>query len=163
MGMSSAPPHAPTGRWGSVVVLTLVGGAAFWVANFLISLTPIAAEYRAGLSISYLPMLLEALVGGLTLACGVSLVVVRFSDRVPGRDPLTKSFLMSVLVFVLVTVAIEIPAKLFGGIPDAVRYFVTGTVFNAIRILALGVAIGAVARRLDRTRQSPPAPNPSLT
>ena len=35
--------------------LTIVGGAAFWATNFAISLTPIAAEYRAALSISYLP------------------------------------------------------------------------------------------------------------
>lgn len=161
MDTSSAPPRAPTGRGGDLAVLASAGGAAFWVANFVISLTPVAAEYRAGLSISYLPMLLEALVGGLILACGVSVVVVRFPDRVPGRDPLNKSILISVLVFVIVTVVIEIPAKLLVGIPDAVRYFVTGTVFNAIRILAMGVAIGAVARRGDRRRRSSPTPKPT--
>ena len=39
--------------------LTFGGGVAFWAANFAISRTPIAAEYRAALSISYFPMLLE--------------------------------------------------------------------------------------------------------
>ncbi len=39
--------------------LALAGGLGFWVANFAISLTPIAAEYRAALSIAYFPMLLE--------------------------------------------------------------------------------------------------------
>lgn len=42
--------------------LTIGGGVAFWAANLAISRTPIAAEYRAALSISYLPMaLVEAL------------------------------------------------------------------------------------------------------
>ena len=32
--------------------LTLAGGLAFWAANFATSLPPIAAEYRAALSIA---------------------------------------------------------------------------------------------------------------
>ena len=163
MDTSSAPPREPTGRWGGSVVLASAGGAAFWVANLVISLTPIAADYRAGLSISYLPMLLEALVGGLILASGISVILIRFPDRVPGRGPFSKSILLSVIAFVVVTSAIEIPAKLLSGIPDAARYFVTGTVFNAIRILTMGVVIGAVARRLDRTRQSAATRQPSHT
>jgi hypothetical protein len=43
------------GIWRRVVILAIVGGLAFWVTNFAISLTPVAAEYRAGLSISYFP------------------------------------------------------------------------------------------------------------
>ena len=58
--------------WRKALVLTIVGGLAFWVTNFAISRTPIAAEYRAGLSISYFPMLVEALVGGLIIGFGVS-------------------------------------------------------------------------------------------
>jgi len=33
--------------WRKGVILAIVGGFAFWVTNFAISLTPIAAEYRA--------------------------------------------------------------------------------------------------------------------
>ena len=54
--------------WGRTAILTIAGGAAFWLSNFAISRTPIAAEYRAALSISYYPMLLEALIGGLIIA-----------------------------------------------------------------------------------------------
>jgi len=50
--------------WRKALVLAIAGGLGFWVANFAISRTPIAAEYRAALSISYLPMLLESLLGG---------------------------------------------------------------------------------------------------
>jgi hypothetical protein len=45
--------------WRKALTLAIGGGVAFWVANFAISRTPIAAEYRAALSISYLPTLLS--------------------------------------------------------------------------------------------------------
>jgi hypothetical protein len=45
--------------WRKTLALAIAGESGFWVANFTISRTPIAAEYRAALSISYLPMLLE--------------------------------------------------------------------------------------------------------
>ena len=38
-----------------MLVLTLVGGLAFWLANFAISRTATAADYRAAMSISYYP------------------------------------------------------------------------------------------------------------
>jgi len=52
------------GRRPPVLVLAVGGALGFWLANFAISLTPLAADYRAALSIAYLPMLLEALAGG---------------------------------------------------------------------------------------------------
>ena len=39
--------------WGRVARLTLAGGMAFWVANFAISQTALAAAYREALSIAY--------------------------------------------------------------------------------------------------------------
>ena len=49
------------------------GVAAFWITDFAISVSPIAAEYRAAFLISYLPLaLVEALVGGLIIGCCVS-------------------------------------------------------------------------------------------
>jgi hypothetical protein len=70
-----------------MLVLAIVGGLTFWVTNFAISLTPIAAEYRAGVSISYFPMLLEALVGGLIIGFGVSFFLLRFFGKIPTNNP----------------------------------------------------------------------------
>lgn len=56
----------------TLVPLTLAGAAGFWLANLVISLTPLAADYRAALGISYVPMLIEALAGGLVIAGCVS-------------------------------------------------------------------------------------------
>lgn len=130
-------------------MLALAGGLGFWLANFVISLTPVAAEYRATLSISYIPMLLEALLGGLILASGVSYSLVRFFDRIPTRNPILKSLQLSFIALVMVTLLIEIPAKLVAPTSDAWRCFVIGVTINALRMTALAVVIGHLHGRLD--------------
>jgi len=68
--------------------LAVAGGAAFWVTDFLMAVSPIAAEYKAAFSISSLPVaLVEALVGGLVIAFVVSFILLRFLDRIPGKNP----------------------------------------------------------------------------
>ena len=135
--------------WRNVLILAVAGGLAFWLANFTISLTPIAAEYRAALSISYLPMLLEALLGGLIIGFCVSYSLLRFFDRIPTRNPILKSVILSFIVLVIVTMLIEVPAKLLTTTSDALRYFLIGAMFNGLRILALGVVIGYLYDRLN--------------
>jgi hypothetical protein len=129
------------GTWGKTLVLAIGGGLGFWVANFAISLTPIAAEYRAALSISYAPMLLEALLAGLIIGFCISYSLVRFFDRIPTRNTLLKAITLSFIVLVIVTMLIEVPAKLLSPTSDALRYFLIGAIFNGLRILALGVVI----------------------
>jgi hypothetical protein len=77
-----------------ITILAIAGGLGFWAANFAISLTPIAAEYRAALSISYLPMLLEALLGGLIIGFCVSYFLLRFFDKLPTKNPILKSVIL---------------------------------------------------------------------
>jgi NhaP-type Na+/H+ or K+/H+ antiporter len=127
--------------------LTIGGGIAFWLANFAISRTPIAAEYRAALSISYLPMLLESLVGGLVIGFCVSYLLLRFFDKIPTKTPILKSVVLSLIVLVLVTILLQGPSSLLTT-SDDLRYFLIGTMFNFLRILALGVVIGYLYRRL---------------
>jgi len=133
------------GIWKKVFVLTLLGGLAFWLANFAISRTPIAAEYRAALSISYYPMLLESLMGGLIIAFWVSYPLLRFFDRISTKDPLLKSLILSLIVLILITILIGGPSSYYAT-SDVLRYFLIGTIFNIIRILALGIAIGSVCK-----------------
>jgi hypothetical protein len=134
-----------------LVKLTIAGGLGFWVANFAISLTPIAAEYRAALSISYLPMLLEALVGGLIIGFCVSYCLLRFFDKIPTMNPILKSVIVSFIVLISVTMLIEVPAKLLMTTSDALRYFLIGAMFNVLRILALGIVIGYLYDRINRS------------
>ena len=132
-----------TGNGAKIVRLTAIGGLAFWVANLAISLTPIAAEYRAALSIPYLPMLVEALVGGLLIALGVSWALVRQPAALPKTSPVGQALLLSLIALVLVTVGIELPSKVLVASANPVRYFLIGAAFNTVRIVALGVAIAA--------------------
>jgi hypothetical protein len=131
----------PKVNWKKVLVLALVGGLAFWLANFAISRTPVAAEYRAAMSISYFPMLLESLVGGLVIGLGVSYGLLRFYDRLPTRNPVSKSVILSAIALVLATILLGGPSS-FLATGNVLRYFLMGTSFNVIRILALGLGIG---------------------
>ena len=134
------------GIWNKAFVLTLVGGLAFWLANFAISRPPIAAEYRAALSISYFPMLLESLIAGLIIGFCVSYILLRFFDKLPTKNPISKSVLLSIIVLIIVTISIGGPSS-FLATGNVLRYFLIGTTFNVIRIIALGIAIGYVCNR----------------
>ena len=59
--------------------LAVAGGAAFWVTDFLMAVSPIAAAYKAAFSFSSLPVaLVAALAGGLVIAFSVSFFMLRF-------------------------------------------------------------------------------------
>jgi hypothetical protein len=141
------------GIWKKALVLALVGGLAFWLANFAISRTAIAAEYRAAMSISYYPMLLESLIGGLIIGLWVSLALLRFYNRIPAKGSILKSVLLSSLVLVIVTIVLGGPSS-FLATNNVLRYFIISTVINVIRITALGIAIGYMYQRQHREAQS---------
>lgn len=147
----SAHPLVSRRLWGGVLRLSVAGGLAFWVVNLAISLTPIAADYRSALSIAYLPMLLEALLGGLLIATAVTYSLLRFPAAIPGRSTVVKAGLLSLLALIFVTAVLEVPAKFFPAtpIPNAMRYFLIGTAFNVLRIFALGLVVGRLSRRLN--------------
>jgi hypothetical protein len=126
--------------------LTLAGGLAFWAANFAISLTPIAAEYRAALSISYLPMIVDSLIGGLIIGFFVSYFLLRYFNKIPAKNPILKSVILSFIALIIVTILLQGPAG-FLTPSDALRYFLIGTMFNVLRILALGIVIGYLSKR----------------
>ena len=132
-----------------MTILAVAGGLGFWVANFAISLTPIAAEYRAALSIAYFPMLLEALLGGLLIGFCVSYCLLHFFAKLPTENPVLKSVILSFSVLIIVTILIEVPAKFFTPTSDAMRYFLIGALFNVLRLLVLGVVIGYLYDRLN--------------
>jgi len=130
-------------------MLAVAGGLGFWLTNFAISLTPIAAEYRAALSISYYSMLLAALIGGLLIGFCVSYFLLRLFDRLPTKNPILKSVILSFIVLVIVTILIGGPSS-YLATGDVLRYFIIGTMFNIIRILALGIVIGYLYDRFNR-------------
>ena len=125
--------------------LTGAGGAAFWITDFVISVSPIAAEYRAAFSISYLPMaLIEALVGGLIIGCCVSYLLLRFFDKIPTKTPIPKALILSFVALVL----IEVLSTLINP-SNASVILLIDTGMNVPRFLALGMVIGHLYDKLN--------------
>ena len=121
-----------------LLMLVVAGGAAFWITDFVISVSPISAVYKAAFSISSLPVALaEALVGGLVIALCVSFFLLRFFDRVPGKKPIFKALIFSFLVMVIIEVF-----SALGNPAHSSVYLLLDTGMNAPRFLALGLVIG---------------------
>ena len=130
-----------------LIKLTVAGGLAFWIVDFAISLSPISAEYMAAFSISYLPLaLVEAFVGGLVIACFVSFFLLRFFDKIPTKNPILKSLILSFVAVVIIEVL-----STFGNLSNAYVYLLIDTVMNIPRILALGITIGYLYKKLALT------------
>jgi hypothetical protein len=124
------------------------GGVTFWATSFATSLLPIAAEYRAALSISYLPMVLvESLAAGLILGLLVSFFLLRLYEALPAESPMLKAEILSVVALVVLTI-VTWGAGSLAEPSDASRYFLIGTVLNLPRFLALGIAVGYFYKRL---------------
>ena len=128
--------------------LALAGGVTFWATSFATSLLPIAAEYRAALSISYLPMVLvELLAAGLIVGLLVSFFLLRLYEALPTESPMLKAEILSVVALVVLTI-VTWGAGSLAEPSDASRYFLIGTVLNLPRFLALGIAVGYSYKRL---------------
>ena len=127
-----------------LIKLTVAGGVAFWIVDFAISLSPIAAEYMAAFSISSLPMaLVEALVGGLIIACFVSYFLFRFFDKIPTKNPILKSAILSLVALVVIEVL-----SAFGNLSNVYVFLLIDTGMNIPRILALGIVVGYLYKTL---------------
>jgi uncharacterized membrane-anchored protein len=121
-----------------LLMLAAAGGAAFWIIDFVIAVSPIAAEYKAAFSITSLPVaLVEALVGGLIIACCVSYFLLRFFDRIPGKKPIIKALILGFFIMVMIEVF-----SALGNPAHASIYLLLDTGMNAPRFLALVLVIG---------------------
>lgn len=122
----------------NLLKLAVAGGAAFWVADFLMAVSPLAAVYKSAFSFSSLPVaLLEALAGGLVIAFVVSFILLRFFSRLPGKNSIVKALILSFCTMVFIEVL-----SAFGDPAHTSVYLLLDTGMNAPRFLALGLVIG---------------------
>jgi hypothetical protein len=127
-------------------MVTAAGGAAFWIIDFMMAISPFAAEYKAAFSISSLPVaLVEALAGGLVIGFCVSLFLFRFFDRIPSKTPIIKALILSLGAMVIIEVL-----STLGDPSHASVYLLLDTGMNAPRFLALGWMIGFVFDKQNR-------------
>ena len=126
--------------------LTIGGGLAFWVTTIAISLTPIRAEFRAALSMSYVQsVLVEALLGGLIIGCFVSYFLLRSFDRIPTKNPILKSVILSFVPYVINLILLGVAAT---RTSDALHIFLIGAALNVPTYFILGIVIGYLYNRI---------------
>jgi len=126
--------------------LTIGGGVAFWAITIAFSLLPIAAEFRAALSISYIQVVLvESLLGGVIIGCCVSYSLLRFFDKIPTKNPILKSEILSFVALGIVSILLGVAAS---RTSDALHVFLIGAMLNVPRFLILGLVIGYLYKRL---------------
>ncbi len=129
--------------------LAVAGGAAFWVTDFLMAVSPIAAAYKAAFSFSSLAVaLIEALAGGLVIAISVSFFLLRFFGRIPGKKSIHKALILSFSAMAIIEVlsALANPAH-------ASIYLLLDTGMNMPRFISLGWTIGFVFDKQNRKVQ----------
>ena len=132
------------GFYKKLFTLAAAGGVAFWVVDFAIAMSPISSEYMAAFSISSLPLaLVEAFVGGMVIACFVSFFLLRFFEKIPTKNPILKSVILSFAAIVVIEVL-----STFGNPSNAYVYLLVYTVMNTPRILALGIVVGYLYKKL---------------
>jgi hypothetical protein len=126
--------------------LAVAGGAAFWITDFMIAVSPMSEAYKAAFSISLLPVaLVEALAGGLMIACCVSFFLLRFFDGLPGKNSIHKALILSFSAMAIIEVL-----SALGDPSHASVYLLLNTGMNAPRFLALGLVIGWLFKKQQR-------------
>jgi hypothetical protein len=131
--------------------LTIGGGVAFWATTIATSLLPIAAEYRAAFprkSWSIQTVWVGSLFAGMILGCCISYSLLRFFNRVPTNNPISKSAILTFIALIVSIILIQVPQCLLLGPSDALHYFLIGIVLNVPRFLSLGIVIGYLYKRL---------------
>jgi len=132
-----------------LLLLAATGGAAFWIIDFVIAVSPIGAQYQAAFSIASLPeALVEALAGGLVIAFCISYFLLRFFERIPGKNPIVKALLLSFTAMA----TIEFLSAL-GNPSHGSDFLLLDTLMNVPRFVALGWMIGYVFAKQKRKVQ----------
>lgn len=126
-------------------ILAAAGGAAFWITDFAMAVSPLAVAYKIAFSISSLPVaLVEALAGGLVIAFCISYFLLRFFERIPGKNPIHKALFLSFIAMVM----IEVLSTLV-NLSNASVYLLIDTGMNMPRFLVLGIVVGHLYDKLN--------------
>jgi hypothetical protein len=126
--------------------LTIVGGVVFWVTTSAFSLLPIAGEFRAEVSISYVQVVLvQSLIFGLFIEFCVSYFLLRFFDKIPTKNPILKSEILSLVALAIALIMVAVAASLTS---DASQVFLIGATLNLPRFLFPGIVVGYLYKRV---------------
>ena len=135
-----------------LILLTVSGAFVFWIASFVTSLLPIAAEYRAAYdNWSMQTVWVGAVFAGLLFGFLVSFFLLKGGKSAPARHPLLRAVLLSLCALAAATLLIDLPHARQAH-EKVLQYFLIGVMFNTIRFVLLGLAIGLAHRafRIER-------------
>jgi hypothetical protein len=76
----------------------------------------------------------------------ISYILVRFYGKIPIKNPILKSLMLSFISLVILLLIIEVPSSLRTG--DASYYFLVGVLLNVPRFLVSGIVIGYLYKEL---------------
>lgn len=139
------PKEGPAILSKKLFKLTIGGGMVFWATSIATSLLPVAAEYRAAYSNwSIQTVWVVSLPMGMIIGYGVSWFLLRYFDKIPSKNPMLKSGIISFFTLIIAVILIDVPQSFFGisNSFDALYYFLIGVMFNGARFLLLGITIG---------------------
>ena len=126
--------------------LTIGGGIAFWATTIAFSLLPIAGEFRAEVSISYIQVVLvQSLIFGLFIEFCISYFLLRFFDKIPTKNPILKSEILSFVALFIALILLGVAASMTS---DALSVFLIGAMLNVPRFLIPGIVVGYLYKRL---------------
>jgi hypothetical protein len=126
--------------------LTIGGGIAFWATTIVFSLLPIAGDFRAEVSISYIQVVLvQSLIFGLFIEFCISYFLLRFFDKIPTKNPILKSEILSFVALVIALILLGVAASMTS---DALSVFLIGAMLNVPRFLIPGIVVGYLYKRL---------------
>jgi hypothetical protein len=126
--------------------LTIGGGVAFWAFTIAFSLLPMMAEFRVALSIPYISgAIVEPLLGGMIISFCFSYFLLRFFDKIPPKNPILKSVILSFVALGIVFILLGVAAS---RTSDALHIFLIGVMLNIPRFLFFGIVIGYLYKRL---------------
>lgn len=135
-----------------LILLTVSGAFVFWIASFVTSLSPIAAEYRAAYdNWSMQTVWVGAVFAGLLFGFLVSFFLLKGGHSTSVKRPLLRAVLLSLCALVVATLLIDLPHARQAH-ENVLHYFWIGVMFNTIRFVLLGIAIG-LAHRVFRVNR----------
>ena len=130
--------------------LSIAGGAVFWITSIVTSLLPIAAEYRAAFSNwSIETVWIGSLIMGMIISFCVSYFLLRFFAKIPAKNSILKSVILCFFALVIAVILIDVPMLLHAP-NGSFYYFLIGLIFNTVRFIFLGIAVGYLYKRLYR-------------
>ena len=138
------PKEGPAILSKKLFKLTIGGGMVFWATSIATSLLPIAAEYRAAYSDwSMQTVWFASFPMGMIIGYGVSWFLLRYFDKIPSKNPMLKSGIISFIALIIAIILIDVPQSFFGIRNSYALYsFFIGVLFNGARFLLLGITIG---------------------